>query len=235
MSPMDDDREHEDVLYERFGKGDDRVNSLRAQLAAVERERDEQKAWIAVAVESNKAIDAFCREVFPDLPEHCGMPVDGVRKAFLAAKDERDSAHELLEQIAASLDIDIHADPITAIFGLHERMESAAAAKEQAETALAGAVAWIEMLIDGTEDLFDKHGWPPHKNDGGFYLNAARKFIASLPETAKRVAEVVEAAWNVDETARRTDNHVEWIEAVGKLMVALSALPSAPKGEAGDE
>ena len=42
--------------------------------------KTEQDAWVEVTVESNKAIDAYLREIWPELPEHYGMPVDGVRK-----------------------------------------------------------------------------------------------------------------------------------------------------------
>jgi hypothetical protein len=37
------------------------------------------EAWMKVAQESNIAIDQYLRKLKPDLPEHYGMPVDGVR------------------------------------------------------------------------------------------------------------------------------------------------------------
>ena len=46
--------------------------SLAGQVAAIE-------DWNAVAVESNNAVEEYLRSVYPDLPEHYGMPVDGVR------------------------------------------------------------------------------------------------------------------------------------------------------------
>lgn len=41
---------------------------------------NECEAWRRVAVESNKAIDTYLRELMPGLPEHYGMPVDGIRR-----------------------------------------------------------------------------------------------------------------------------------------------------------
>jgi hypothetical protein len=46
---------------------------------------DECEGWRSVAVDAFKAIDAYARSIFPELPEHYGMPVDGVRKAFESA------------------------------------------------------------------------------------------------------------------------------------------------------
>lgn len=43
------------------------------------RSHPHDEAWMKVAVESNKALDAYLRSVDPDLPEHYGMPTDGVR------------------------------------------------------------------------------------------------------------------------------------------------------------
>lgn len=42
----------------------------------------ECEAWRAVAVESNKSVDAYLRSIMPALPLHYGMPVDGVRKVI---------------------------------------------------------------------------------------------------------------------------------------------------------
>ena len=39
----------------------------------------EQESWIEVAAEANRNLDAYLREVMPELPEHYGMPADGVR------------------------------------------------------------------------------------------------------------------------------------------------------------
>lgn len=41
----------------------------------------ECEGWRTVAADAFKAIDAYARSIYPELPEHYGMPVDGVRKA----------------------------------------------------------------------------------------------------------------------------------------------------------
>lgn len=48
----------------------------------------ELQAWIDVAVESNRAIDTYLRTVDPTLPEHYGMPVDGVRRVVESLRHE---------------------------------------------------------------------------------------------------------------------------------------------------
>lgn len=48
----------------------------------------EAEAWMAVAVEANRDLDAYLREVMPELPEHYGMPVNGVRKVVQKLQDD---------------------------------------------------------------------------------------------------------------------------------------------------
>jgi hypothetical protein len=56
--------------------------------------KTEQEAWIEVATESNIAVDAYLREVWPDLPEHYGMPVDGVRKVISRLEAIKEAAEK---------------------------------------------------------------------------------------------------------------------------------------------
>lgn len=60
-------------------KEDELFNALRAENQALRTELECEKAWNQVAMESNKAVDAYLREVHSGLPEHYGMPVDGIR------------------------------------------------------------------------------------------------------------------------------------------------------------
>lgn len=66
------------------------VDSLDERLKAAEAERAELENWQNVAVEANKALDAYLRTKEPDLPEHYGMPVDGVRIVIEGLEIERD-------------------------------------------------------------------------------------------------------------------------------------------------
>lgn len=50
------------------------------------------QAWSEVATESNKAIDAYLRSLLPSLPEHYGMPVDGIRRVFKSLVEQLASA-----------------------------------------------------------------------------------------------------------------------------------------------
>ncbi len=56
-----------------MGWADDRktIRALRMQVCELE-------AWQQVAADANKAFDAYLREVYPSLPEHYGMSLDGV-------------------------------------------------------------------------------------------------------------------------------------------------------------
>jgi hypothetical protein len=45
---------------------------------------DHDGAWIRTAIEANKTLDAYLRSINPQLPEHYGMPVDGVRQTVEA-------------------------------------------------------------------------------------------------------------------------------------------------------
>jgi biotin operon repressor len=59
---------------------------------------------------------------------------------------------------------------------------------------------WIELLIEGTDDLFDQIGAPENRDAEGYYLNAAaawvkkqRDVLASTPDdTAERLARELE-------------------------------------------
>lgn len=55
------------------------VERLRGKLAQLLVESQADKAWIAVAVESNRDIYTYLRSIYPALSEQYGMPVDGVR------------------------------------------------------------------------------------------------------------------------------------------------------------
>jgi hypothetical protein len=43
---------------------------------------DEKQTWTDTAVEANRRLDAYLRELCPTLPKEYGMPVDGVRQAY---------------------------------------------------------------------------------------------------------------------------------------------------------
>lgn len=66
------------VVTDRDGKR--HVMNPEAFEAAFGPAETELEAWSQVAAESNHALDAYLREVDPTLPEHYGMPVDGVRQ-----------------------------------------------------------------------------------------------------------------------------------------------------------
>lgn len=53
--------------------------ALDAGVEAMAKRIAELEPWQEVAIQSNNAIDAYLREKKPDLPDHYGMPVDGVR------------------------------------------------------------------------------------------------------------------------------------------------------------
>jgi len=73
----------------------------------------ETEAWNEVAAQSNRDLDAYLRTVDPTLPEHYGMPVDGVRRvveslrtALAEAKTQADlsrimAAEEMKLRLAA--------------------------------------------------------------------------------------------------------------------------------------
>ena len=44
---------------------------------------EECESWRTVAAQSNRDIDAWLRQIYPFLPEHYGMPLDGIRRALL--------------------------------------------------------------------------------------------------------------------------------------------------------
>jgi len=56
-------------------------------------------AWAEVAAQSNRDLDAYLRTIDPTLPEHYGMPTDGVRR--VVKKLTNNSTIKLTELIAA--------------------------------------------------------------------------------------------------------------------------------------
>ena len=68
--------------------------------APLRQQINHDKGWIEVAVESNKAIDSYLRELEPDLEEHYGMPVDGIRKVL---KGQLAAAGDQLVEMAETL------------------------------------------------------------------------------------------------------------------------------------
>lgn len=64
------------------------------------RELGASHAWNRVAVESNRAIDAYCRSLCPDLPEHYGMPLDAVKHVVRAALAAGRAGLDLIEHPA---------------------------------------------------------------------------------------------------------------------------------------
>lgn len=72
----------------------------------------EANGWATVAAESNKAIDAYLRSVDPTLPEHYGMPIDGVRMVVSAlsaaladAQRERDTYAQTIAELLRSNEV----------------------------------------------------------------------------------------------------------------------------------
>lgn len=73
---------------------------LLASLAGALRSRlDAERAWIAVAVESNRAIDTYLRTVSPRAADGYGMPVDGVRHAIEDHHTVAEALWQLLDDI----------------------------------------------------------------------------------------------------------------------------------------
>lgn len=67
---------------------------------------EDRIAWSDVAAESNRAIDAYLREVDPTLPEHYGMPVDGIRRVVAGIRNaatERGLFLAALDGLAAAV------------------------------------------------------------------------------------------------------------------------------------
>lgn len=62
----------------------------------------ELEAWNTVAADSNKELDRYLREVMPGLPEHYGMPVDGVRRVvkYLTRTDWPRILKKLQDEVA---------------------------------------------------------------------------------------------------------------------------------------
>ncbi len=53
---------------------------------------EELQSWQTVAIDSYNAIDAYLREVNPILPEHYGMPVDGIRRTLEYVRDNLETS-----------------------------------------------------------------------------------------------------------------------------------------------
>lgn len=87
----------------------DAVEFALGRLAAHVVQIAESEGWIKVAVEANKAVDAYLRAEFPGLEEHYGMPVDGVR-CVVQHVLTRDSHSSTLEIVKLTLGLKISAD-----------------------------------------------------------------------------------------------------------------------------
>jgi hypothetical protein len=61
------------------------------------------QAWMRVAEESNKAVDAYLRAVDPTLPVHYGMPVDGVRRIVQKLQIQNKELTDWVKHLEASL------------------------------------------------------------------------------------------------------------------------------------
>lgn len=107
----------------------------------------ECEAWRRVAVDSNKAIDAYLRQLDPALPEHYGMPVDGIRRTVKEIKTNAsmDGYAEFLKALRVILQNHQHrlndgADELESLRGFHN------AAVYMAERFGADAETFLESL-----------------------------------------------------------------------------------------
>ncbi len=79
------------------------VAVAKERLADLKMDLGEHRGWRAVAVQSNRDVDAYLRQVMPDLQEHYGMPVDGVRQVVEDARAQKDVRDERVAAVKAIL------------------------------------------------------------------------------------------------------------------------------------
>lgn len=78
----DDNRKFIESLKKEDWVSKDDVRALIEIIEGLEREINLLEPWQATAAESFMAIESYCRKLYPELPEHYGMPQDGVRKTI---------------------------------------------------------------------------------------------------------------------------------------------------------
>ena len=100
----------------------------------------ELRAWNNVAAESNKSVDAYLRQLYPDLPEHYGMPVDCIRQTI----------EHLLSKVAEAADSEKSAEVNNlASPGIHSPSSPDAPTADEAAEALSLIVEHFPNLAGG--------------------------------------------------------------------------------------